>query len=110
VALSRYNTGSPKAGFRNGYVARVVDAAKRIVPEIDPEAIAAEPSKPAAAPSGTSWEVFGSSKNSAQPNTSSSWNVFPQSVGPDRLADPPPAAAAKGSLSPASVSVGGTHD
>ena len=109
VALSRYNTGSPKAGFRNGYVARVVAAAKRVVPEIDPDAIAAESSKPAATPSGTSRAVFDGSQNSAQPSAPSSWNVFPQSVGPDRLAEPPPTAV-KGSLSPAGMSIGGTHD
>ena len=108
VAFSRYNTGSPKAGFRNGYVARVLAAAKRVVPEIDVEAAAPEPPERAGTPA-TSWEIFGGAVKGTQPDASS-WNVFPQSVGPDRLANPPAAPTAGGGLSPAGRSVGGTHD
>ena len=108
VAFSRYNTGSPTAGFHNGYVARVLAAAKRVVPEIDVQATAPEQPQPGAAPA-ASWHVFGGADSSAQPDASS-WNVFPQSVGPDRLANPPAAPPAGGGLSPAGMSVGGTHD
>jgi type IV secretion system protein VirB1 len=108
VAFSRYNTGSPTSGFRNGYVARVLAAARRVVPEIDVEAAAPESPERAGAPA-TSWEIFGGAVKGTQPDASS-WNVFPQSVGPDRLADPPAAAPADGSLSPPGMSVGGTHD
>jgi len=34
TALSRYNTGSPERGFQNGYVDKVVAAAKQVVPAI----------------------------------------------------------------------------
>jgi len=34
IALSRYNTGDPLRGFENGYVSRVVSAARRVVPAI----------------------------------------------------------------------------
>jgi type IV secretion system protein VirB1 len=119
VAFSRYNTGSPTAGFFNGYVSRVLAAAQRVVPEIDLQPAAPERPKPAAAPGNPkppaaptrSWQVFGSAGKAAQSN-SSSWNVFPQSVGPDRLAKPP-AAPPAGDPSPAGMSVGGsggTHD
>ena len=108
VALSRYNTGSPRAGFLNGYVARVLAAAKRVVPEIDLHTAAPARPKPAAAPA-KSWQVFGGAGKPPQSNLSS-WNVFPRSVGPDRLATPPAASAAGGGLSPAGVSIGGTHD
>lgn len=107
TALSRYNTGSPTAGFLNGYVARVVAAAQHVVPEIDPQA--ALPAKPGTTPPVNSWEIFGSAKHSASPSAMSNWNVFPQSVGPDRLAEQPPAAA-KDSEPPARISIGGPND
>jgi type IV secretion system protein VirB1 len=97
TALSRYNTGSPTKGFRNGYVTRVLAAAKRVVPEIDPGTTAAEPSKPAAAPAAPSWNVFDVPTDSAQP-AGSGWDVFPRSVGPDRL-QPSPGAATGGASS-----------
>ncbi|NJC42059.1 type IV secretion system protein VirB1 [Brevundimonas alba] len=62
VALSRYNTGHPERGFRNGYVARVEAAAatlgvlplKPIQPGADgPPASIAEPQTPPPA-----WDVF----------------------------------------------------
>jgi len=111
AAFSRYNTGSPTAGFRNGYVARVLAAAKRVVPEIDVQTTAPEQPQPGAAPAAP-WHVFGGADRSARPNAST-WNVFPRSVGPDRLANPPAAPPAGGSLSPGGMSVGssgGTHD
>jgi type IV secretion system protein VirB1 len=108
VAFSRYNTGSPTGGFRNGYVARVLAAAKRVVPEIDVQAAVPQQPEPGAAQPAPS-HVFGGAGNSAT-RDASSWNVFPQSVGPDRLANPPAAAPADGGLSPAGRSVGGTHD
>jgi type IV secretion system protein VirB1 len=108
VAFSRYNTGSPTAGFRNGYVARVVAAAQRVVPEIDVQATAPEQPQAGTAPPAPR-QVFGGADRSVQPDTSN-WNVFPQSVGPDRLANPPAEAPAGGGLSPAIRSVGGTHD
>lgn len=102
-ALSRYNTGSPTKGFRNGYVARVLAAAKRVVPEIDLGATVAEPSKPSTGPATPPWNVFNESTASAQPG-GPAWDVFPRSVGPDRL-QPSPAAAIGGAAS-ASHSVG----
>ena len=111
AAFSRYNTGSPTAGFVNGYVARVLAAAQRVVPEIDVQSMAPQRPKPAAA-TPRSWQVFGSAGDPAQ-SDASNWNVFPQSVGPDRLGNAPTAAPA-GNPSPAGMSVGGsgggTHD
>jgi type IV secretion system protein VirB1 len=112
VALSRYNTGSPDAGFRNGYVRRVVDAAVRVVPEIDPGAVlSGEPATPTDPPLRTNWNVFGAGTSQKHGDTAS-WDIFPQSVGPDRLQLPPSATGADGSgLSPAGSTVGGsTHD
>ena len=68
TALSRYNSGTQGGGFTNGYVARVVGAARQVVPEIDPDAPRAM--KPTA---------------DATPHD---WNVFPDSPGPGRLARP----------------------
>lgn len=45
AALSAYNTGDPRRGLRNGYVARVVAAAARVAPALGPE-----PPDPAATP------------------------------------------------------------
>ena len=36
VAISRYNTGDAERGFANGYVARVEQSARTIVPALDP--------------------------------------------------------------------------
>ncbi|MGH7117709.1 MAG: lytic transglycosylase domain-containing protein [Acetobacteraceae bacterium] len=107
AALSRYNTGTAREGFANGYVAQVVNAAKRVVPEIDPGAAAATKPPPIAVPK--DWNVFpdspgpghlrpqltdraagtGKAAATAQQRVPKSaaptWNVFPQSVGPDRL-------------------------
>jgi type IV secretion system protein VirB1 len=112
VALSRYNTGSPEAGFRNGYVRRVVDAAAQVVPEIDPEAAAAELAPDTDPPIAAHWNVFGGYANSQKPRDTASWDIFPQSVGPDRLQLPPPSSGTDGrGLLPVDSTVGGsTHD
>jgi type IV secretion system protein VirB1 len=111
AALSAYNTGSAVRGFRNGYVARVVAAARYVVPEI---AVSPAPTgQPLGQPAGQArglkadrglkahtvphramreryvspgWQVFGAAAGTAA--ASSSWNVFPQSVGPGRLPGP----------------------
>lgn len=53
VALSRYNTGHPERGFRNGYVERVQASAERVVPAIrlrsDPDGSPGSPPSGAAA-------------------------------------------------------------
>lgn len=94
VAFSRYNTGSPIHGFQNGYVHRVVTTARRIVPEINPAAPVVPPRSTSPAPTtapALKWRVFGPhdasglaapGRHSANP----SWNVFPRSTGPARLA------------------------
>jgi type IV secretion system protein VirB1 len=56
TALSRYNTGDPQRGIRNGYVARVTRAAREVVPAIAPDPPPAPraddgPAPPAPAPS-----------------------------------------------------------
>lgn len=89
AALSRYNTGTAWLGFQNGYVGRVVAAAKYVVPEIDPTDSVAPATSPAA-PGAPSWQAFNSS--SAPPPASPSqppapppppsWDVFPDSIGP----------------------------
>lgn len=63
VALSRYNTGHPERGFRNGYVARVEAAANQLgfSQAVAPDAVAAAPPsaplllRPEPAPA---WDVF----------------------------------------------------
>lgn len=61
VALSRYNTGHPERGFRNGYVARVEAAAARLFPALRAPAAAPSPARPirleAEAPP-AAWDVF----------------------------------------------------
>lgn len=65
TALSYYNTGHPRRGFANGYVARVFDAAVRFAPQtagVDQMASAippgmAPPDGPALPP--PAWDVFG---------------------------------------------------
>ena len=55
TSLSLYNTGDVFRGFRNGYVAKVVQAADRIVPALQPDQ---HPPIPAAPPSAPTWDVF----------------------------------------------------
>ncbi|MEE3504530.1 lytic transglycosylase domain-containing protein [Acidiphilium acidophilum] len=94
AAFSRYNTGNDIHGFQNGYVQRVVATARRIVPEINPAAPIARPQSTPAAPApkpGPKWRVFGtpgasSSDAPMRQSAAPSWNVFPRSPGPARLA------------------------
>lgn len=73
VALSRYNTGHPERGFRNGYVARVERAAATIgviplrAPATDSPAedIAPVPVRAADAAAPPSWDVFARARFSA---------------------------------------------
>ena len=55
TSLSFYNTGDTRRGFRNGYVARVTAAARRIIPALQPDGAETSAPPPAAAPT---WEVF----------------------------------------------------
>lgn len=89
IAFSRYNTGNGLQGFQNGYVQHVIATARHVVPEINPAAPLAKPQQTPAAPA-QNWRVIhpdasGSSAPTAQPSAPS-WNVFPHSVGPARLA------------------------
>jgi len=78
TAFSRYNTGSPTRGFRNGYVQRVV--AKTHPLDLEPVRQAESPERgpnPAAMPEPAmrqSWQAF----ERAQP---SSVNAFPSERG-----------------------------
>lgn len=91
VALSRYNTGHPERGFRNGYVARVEAASRRLglAPLVTPatethgdvRVFASDPVPPPA-PKPASWDVFGRSSvnpillflSASQPQT---WSLIP---------------------------------
>jgi type IV secretion system protein VirB1 len=67
--ISRYNTGSPVAGFRNGYVARVLVADRKVKGEAEKEPLPAAPDPPPP------------------------WNVFPDTDSPSadqKTADPSP--------------------
>lgn len=60
IALSRYNTGDPERGFRNGYVGRVERAARDLAGAQAPIPVSAPPptpDTPAAPPE--PWDVFG---------------------------------------------------
>lgn len=57
VALSYYNTGHPRRGFANGYVARVLGRAG-----LPAARLGAAPAPPAAPPA---WDVFGRARRSA---------------------------------------------
>lgn len=69
TALSYYNTGHPRRGFDNGYVARVLRASARYtpyagpVPSVMPSALGPAEPIPAAAPvaAPAPWDVFGQS-------------------------------------------------
>lgn len=77
VALSRYNTGHPERGFRNGYVARVERAAVALSlapPALASDTVAAEapvvvrpatPALSARTPDPPAWDVFGRARFSA---------------------------------------------
>lgn len=55
TSLSLYNTGDVLRGFQNGYVAKVVEAAGRIVPALQPGQHTPAASAPPSAPA---WDVF----------------------------------------------------
>jgi type IV secretion system protein VirB1 len=56
TSLSFYNTGDPRRGFRNGYVAKVLAAAHELAPPIAPNAT---PSADPGPPTPPAWDVFG---------------------------------------------------
>jgi type IV secretion system protein VirB1 len=58
-ALSFYNTGHPRRGFANGYVAKVTAAARRTAPASPKPP--ARPSQAAPSADTPSWDVFGQS-------------------------------------------------
>lgn len=74
AALSRYNTGDPVRGFQNGYVARVVTAARYVVPAIAVNSAPAARNRAAperaVAPMKPDWRVFDNTGADA------SWSVF----------------------------------
>jgi type IV secretion system protein VirB1 len=79
AAISRYNTGDPVRGFHNGYVARVVIAARYVVPAIAVDSAPASADRAAPEKStAPDWRVFDNTAND------SSWNVF-QAAEPGRL-------------------------
>lgn len=91
AALSRYNTGNAWRGLQNGYVQRVVAAAKQVVPAISPavHVPAAGHGNQANRQARPRWQVFAPStvrRHSASPKPHSprapSWDVFPKSEGP----------------------------
>lgn len=57
TALSYYNTGDARRGYRNGYVARVLVAAGQVVPALAPQRALARDASDAPAP--PTWDVFG---------------------------------------------------
>lgn len=60
TALSYYNTGHPRRGFANGYVARVTTAAARFTPAVLDAAPGAPPATSAMAVlPAPAWDVFG---------------------------------------------------
>jgi type IV secretion system protein VirB1 len=83
AAFSRYNTGNDIHGFQNGYVQRVVATARHVVPEINPAAPVAPPKSTPPAPP-PKWSVLGSPTTSS--SAAPSWHLFPNEVGPARLA------------------------
>lgn len=84
VALSRYNTGHPERGFRNGYVARVERAAVAlslaplVTPVADSEVAAPIAPSPRLDPP-PAWDVFGRARFSAAlafAPSDTSWRVL----------------------------------
>lgn len=74
TSLSLYNTGGVLRGFQNGYVAKVVEAAGRIVPALQPNQHTPAASAPPSAPA---WDVF------ARPAGQSAAFVFTPAVAGD---------------------------
>lgn len=69
VALSRYNTGSPDRGFSNGYVDKVVSAARHVVPAIHIEGaeVGSPPSSDQVNISQSNWDVWADDRQSSPP-------------------------------------------
>ena len=66
VALSRYNTGHPSRGLRNGYVARVEAAAETLgLARAAPAAPGTAPAPQAPPTPGAVWDVFGRARTAA---------------------------------------------
>ena len=88
VALSRYNTGTSTRGFSNGYVARVQDAAKAVVPVIRLRRETVTPQLLNAAPL--------SNPPDEDPNAPPDWDVWARASFADRpgLSVPPQSTAA----------------
>ena len=64
LAISRYNTGDPARGFTNGYVARVLAAADKVVPVIRQRAHAIRTPEDATVPTvPPNWNVFAHAKH-----------------------------------------------
>ncbi len=91
VALSRYNTGHPERGFRNGYVARVEASAAQLgftAPTVAasgaalPSAASPDALAVAVTASPATWDVFGRARSNAvilfvpSPQTQT-WSRFP---------------------------------
>lgn len=87
IALSRYNTGSAERGFSNGYVDKVVSAAKNVVPAIKVENVAAsEPLKKVTVASiQDDWDVWADHKPDARPPTNPSVRPAVPSLGGSHL-------------------------
>ncbi len=80
TGFSKYNTGSPKRGFTNGYVAKVITAAAEIktggeLPS-NPNALASLAPVTSAAPKQADWNVFPPDKDVPS---------IPQSSGPNPI-------------------------
>ena len=92
VALSRYNTGNPDRGFRNGYVARVEASARRL--GLVDAAVSPSPSTdhgpskptpllaPAIRPLPADWDVFARARGNASilfapSSQTQTWSVHP---------------------------------
>jgi type IV secretion system protein VirB1 len=79
TALSYYNTGDPRRGYRNGYVAKVLVASGQLVPALAAQDDIAPRAADAPAPTPPRWDVF------ARASAPTSSFVFsPQPSGDDR--------------------------
>lgn len=79
TALSYYNTGDPRRGYHNGYVARVLVAAGQIIPALTAQVDVASSRSPAQAAASAAWDVF-----SRAPMPAGSFVFSPQMSGDDR--------------------------
>jgi type IV secretion system protein VirB1 len=83
-ALSRYNTGDDRRGFRNGYVAKVTRAAAHIVPALRGAPAAAPQSSDETpvtpSPPRQPWDVFGETGGARGFVIRTSYNAPPQNL------------------------------